>query len=236
MADEILNRDENRVTVLGGVTDDSNQFIKMLRVDPTTKRLLVSADDLPSSGVNLYTALGSSLKGQTFGMEINNVTGNVGNLADGTLNLTAIVIPEASTITGVMWIQNTQGNYTADNYNGVGLYSYSSGTLTLQASSTNDGNIWKATAISLATKAFTTPYVATAGVYFIGALYNNSAQTTAPAFAGQSSNLFAGAVASLDFTNSAKIRGTVSAQTSLPATQAMSGVTAVTPYIWWAVY
>lgn len=43
MSNEILKRDENRVTVLGGVTDDSSQFVTMLRVDPSTKRLLISA-------------------------------------------------------------------------------------------------------------------------------------------------------------------------------------------------
>lgn len=43
MADETLKRDENRATVLAGVTDDANQYITLLRVDPTTKRLKVSA-------------------------------------------------------------------------------------------------------------------------------------------------------------------------------------------------
>lgn len=43
MPNEILKRDEDRITVLGGVTDDSNQFITQLRVDPTTGRLKVSA-------------------------------------------------------------------------------------------------------------------------------------------------------------------------------------------------
>lgn len=43
MADEVLKRDQNHITVLGGVTDDANQFVTMLRVDPTTKRLLISA-------------------------------------------------------------------------------------------------------------------------------------------------------------------------------------------------
>lgn len=38
-----LKRDENRVTVLGGVTDDSNQTVQNLLVNPTTKRLKVSA-------------------------------------------------------------------------------------------------------------------------------------------------------------------------------------------------
>lgn len=41
--DEVLKRDQNHITVLGGITDDSNQDIVMLRVDPVTKRLLISA-------------------------------------------------------------------------------------------------------------------------------------------------------------------------------------------------
>ena len=42
MNDEILKRDQNSAVVLGGITDDSNHYIRMLRVDPTTNRLLVS--------------------------------------------------------------------------------------------------------------------------------------------------------------------------------------------------
>lgn len=41
MADEILKRDDNRVTVSAGVSDDSDTDIIQLRVDPLTKRLLV---------------------------------------------------------------------------------------------------------------------------------------------------------------------------------------------------
>lgn len=50
MADETLKRDQNFITVLGGVTDDANQFVTMLRVDPTSKRLKVSATGLPGGG------------------------------------------------------------------------------------------------------------------------------------------------------------------------------------------
>ena len=48
MANEILKRDANFITVLGGVTDDADQDIMMLRVDPVTKRLLVKTNS--SSG------------------------------------------------------------------------------------------------------------------------------------------------------------------------------------------
>jgi len=43
MADEVLRRDQNYVTVLAGIEDDADQDIAMLRVHPTTKRLLISA-------------------------------------------------------------------------------------------------------------------------------------------------------------------------------------------------
>ena len=43
MSSEIIKRDQNSVTVLSGITDDASQEIRMLRVDPTTNRLLISA-------------------------------------------------------------------------------------------------------------------------------------------------------------------------------------------------
>lgn len=41
MADEIAKRDENSVPVLLGVTDDADQEIRMLPVDPATGYLIV---------------------------------------------------------------------------------------------------------------------------------------------------------------------------------------------------
>lgn len=56
MVDEVLKRDQNFVTVLGGITDDSDQDITMLRVDPITKRLLVKAT---GSGFGTVTSISS---------------------------------------------------------------------------------------------------------------------------------------------------------------------------------
>jgi len=128
------------------------------------------------------------------------------------------------TVTGIKFFQGTQGVYTANNYNGVGLYSYSGGTLTLVASSTNDGNIWKGTSQTWQTKAFSSPYNASAGIYFVSFLYSSSAVTTAPAI-GQTQALATGSSA-FDFTNSAKISANITGQTALPSSQAMSGLTA----------
>lgn len=39
--DEILKRDENHVPVVGFITDDTNEFIRMGRIDDATKGLKV---------------------------------------------------------------------------------------------------------------------------------------------------------------------------------------------------
>lgn len=56
MANEILKRDQNSVPVLAGITDDANQEIRMVRVDPATNRVLVSATGI---GVNVETPTGT---------------------------------------------------------------------------------------------------------------------------------------------------------------------------------
>lgn len=63
--DEVLKRDQNHITVLGGITDDSNEYVTMLRVDPITKRLLVAATGGGGGGgtvtiVSIVTANGIS--------------------------------------------------------------------------------------------------------------------------------------------------------------------------------
>ncbi len=44
MAEEINKRDQNHVTVISGITNDSDKDITMIRVNPSTLRLLVDAE------------------------------------------------------------------------------------------------------------------------------------------------------------------------------------------------
>ena len=92
-------------------------------------------------------------------------------LSSGYPEVVAVWIPKDQTITGVKWWQKRQGDYTANNYNGVALYSYSGGTLTKVASSTDDGNIWKGGTNTWQSKAFSSTYSATAGLYYIVSFY-----------------------------------------------------------------
>lgn len=89
MADEVLRRDQNFITVLGGITDDSDEDIRMLRVDPITKRLLVKATGGGGGGVT----------------SLNTLTGDITLAAGSNITLT----PSGNTIT----IASTGGTTTA---------------------------------------------------------------------------------------------------------------------------
>jgi hypothetical protein len=177
-------------------------------------------------------ALGSSIKAQTLACELPEVsTGS--NLADGTIYYHAVYLATDQTITGAKFFTVTQGVYTADNTNQVGLYSYSAGTLTLVASSTNNGNLFKATGATFETEAFSSTYAATAGLYYVAYVYNTSAQTTAPAVGiGTASSTGTGIA---DFTNSSAFYLTGTG-TSLPASVSASSLTVTTSRKWASIY
>ena len=63
MADEILRRDQNRITVLAGITDDADQDIVMFRIDPISKRLKIAID--PASITTDWGEIGGTLSDQT---------------------------------------------------------------------------------------------------------------------------------------------------------------------------
>ena len=191
-----------------------------------------SADIGVNPRIAMYQALGSTIIAE-------NVDGPMSSVNSGQamtsqrVYFSAVWLDKPQTVTGVKWRQITQGAYTSSNYNGVGLYTYSGGNLTLVASSTDDGNIWKATTGTVASKAFSSTYVASAGLYFVGMLWCSSSTSTAPSIG------ILGAASSIntvtDFTNSAKSSGLLSSQTSLP-NPAMSSLTAAATEIWMALY
>jgi hypothetical protein len=182
-------------------------------------------------------ALGSTIVAETVGVSGTQLTSAASALGDGTIYVMGVYLPVASTITGVKWWQAVSGSYTADNNNVVGLYTYSGGTLTQVAVSANDGTMWQGTANSIQSKAFTSTYAASPGLYFVMLLYNQSAQTTAPTL-GRGDPLNNANMAALDYTNSAKMYGTITGPNSnLPSpTQAMSGVSNTITNLWVGLY
>ena len=176
-------------------------------------------DPLESSALKNAKGFGCTLKvGPILGYTAYSGTA----MGDGNVHYSLFYIPEKTTITGVAWFQTTQGNYTADNNNKVGLYSISGATYTKVAESADDGNMWKAAASTIATKNFSSAYSAEPGYYMVAAVYNSSAQTTAPSIAmyGSPINKFY----QYGFTDGRYLAGRSGAQADLPATQAAAGL------------
>lgn len=182
-----------------------------------------------------YQAIGSPLVAQTTGCKITDITGSQ-TLTSQTEYYFQVVLDKAQTLTGIYWYQFTKGSYTSSNENRVGLYTYSGGTLTLVASTTNDGTLWQtATSGTAGNKAFSATYSASIGTYYVGALYSSSAVVTVPVI-GSGTAMVGGGVSSMTFTNSAKIAANVTGQTTLATSQAMSGLTASSVVRWFGLY
>jgi len=179
--------------------------------------------DLVPNELRFLSILGSAAISQTFGALAPSWITTTAVLVDNTIFFVPVPLYAGQTVTGIKWYQSAQGSYTADQTNNVQLFSLVSGNVTKVAESTNDGNIWKAAATSWNSVAFTSPYaVTTTGMYWVGLLYNNSAQTTAPSL-GCIPNSNAGAVTTGDMSN--RLHFTRAPANSAAASYTMSGST-----------
>lgn len=104
------------------------------------------------------------------------------NMIDGYNYTILYEITDTITVSAFQYILAVQGVFTADNYNGIALYSYNATTksYTKIIETDNDATIWTQAAGVIKTKTFT-PQVLTPGFYAVAIVYNSSAQTTAPA-------------------------------------------------------
>lgn len=196
----------------------------------------VLIDDDRNFARTALTALGSAILAEP-------ITGNISNantaatLADQQIRFILVYLPKSATITGVKFYQQTNGSYTANNYNGIGLYSLntSNGVLTFIDQTANDGTLWQS-GTGMHNKAFGTTHVLNAGWYGVAFLYCRSAETTAPnieAYPAPGSST----IEAVDFGNSIKLNSSLATQTALPATtQAMSGLSNLGANHWVGLY
>jgi hypothetical protein len=236
--------------VASDFNDDGNGLISLdyttaQAADSTHKGYLTSADwssfnsKLTDDATILaYQALGSTVKAETVGLHLAE-SNTAFALGTNSPRWTAVYLTKAATLTGVMYYQRVTGSYTANNNNRVGLYSINSstGAATLVASSTNNGALWSTAATnSLLTIPFTSTYVATAGLYFVVALYSRSAETTQPVLAS-GTGLNSSGLGSLDFTSSLTLHASGGGTTDLPASGTLfSALTKQTATVWCALY
>ena len=169
-----------------------------------------------------YQAMGSTIKGKNLiCYSPHDVVANV-SLSNTTAYFYPYYLQNAATITGIKWWQGAVSTSNAGTYNGFALYSVSGGTLTLVASSTNDTTNFKSGANSWKSKAFSSTYSASAGLYYVSALFTTTGASL-PNIGGAASVSGFGGFGSVDFTNNNKMAGSVSTS-SFPSSQALSGV------------
>ena len=148
--------------------------------------------------------------------------------------------PITTTVTGVMFYKATIGVYTANNYNGFGLYKFNGATGTLVASTTTDVSLLKGTANTFHVKPFTTAYTVTRGTYVIALVYSNSTESTAPTVGGIDVTASQPNIPNFNLTNGAKFSGFQNTVTALPNPLMWSnltqGGTTTTFCPWFALY
>lgn len=134
------------------------------------------------SDIQMWQRLGSNLKAKPIGMDVLSMNNDF-FLVDNILYLVPVFLNETTTITSVGYVLGLAGVFVANNENRVGIYELINGNLTLVAFSWNDPNGWLFTGAR--TIALSAP-IELAGdkIYWIGALYNHSSQTTAPRITG----------------------------------------------------
>ena len=206
-------------------------------ISGVTSAIQTQINNKPSNNqvVAGYQGLGSTIKAAPIGLNLLNNFSVAYGLLSQRLILVPVYLSAPATITGVKWFQQVIGSYTANNYNGVGLYSVSGGTITLIASSTNDGTIWQTFATNTwGNKAFSSPVSnLAAGTYFIGALYCSSAQVTGPQVASITTSPIV--VLPFDFTGG-RLTNLLASQTTLPSPLALSTTTNQTSTLWLSLY
>jgi hypothetical protein len=240
----------NKVTVSGSltVTGSINNATptELGYLNGVTSNIQTQLNNLGDVSIEAYQSLGSQVKAQTIGATILNLSVNSATLQGATggsvIRLIPVYLQTPQTLSGITWFQNVLGVYTPNNENKVGLYSYTGGTATLVASSSNDGNMWSGSyipaATSYVTKSFAGSISASPGFYYIAMLMSFSAASTAPTFFA-SANIGTNTVASraLDFTNGAALVAGRSTVASLPGSITVSTYTAViNTNIWAAIY
>jgi hypothetical protein len=203
----------NVATLLGQATSSANGYLASTDWTRFANFQILSG----------YQTLGSTFKSILMSNpSINNITQSL-TLATGQLRGIAVYVPIAQTITGVKWFQSTQGNFTSSGFNGIALFTYSAGSLTRVAITPDAESTWETATINTwGNVAFTTPYSASEGLYFVCVLFNGGA--TAPAIYGTVNSVNAN-VNIGDFTNSAELSFNLGSQTTMPSSISMSAVT-----------
>lgn len=185
-------------------------------------------------GVSLRTlrSLGSPFLKETLLCKFHEITLGTA-ISDGQMRLICLdEVMEPTQIAGGVFYMHTTGNYVSDFENGIALYKVNGSNYERVAVSGNNGELWKA-APGYVQQAFTQPYAAQPGVYFLALLYNSTSQVTQPLL-GSGSVMMTGNNALIG--GGIKLSGVRFGQNEIPVSVAGSDVSSQANRIWGGVY
>lgn len=136
---------------------------------------------------NMLNAAGSNIKVIPFAIELGG-SNTTPALVDGTIYYNMVVVTDSTLLTSFQYSLSASGNFTGDNNNVIGIYSFANPTFTKIGNTATEaaGAKWKVGTGLVSTSALVTPVWLAPGKYAIMYLYNSSAQTTAPSVYGLS--------------------------------------------------
>lgn len=213
-------------------TESDNKFVSksdsvnpFLYVYSKAKSDSISYEDNYSRALR---ALGAKFAGKTIGLIGAGATTFA--LTDNSAVYMAVLVERTQLIDTVRMVSRTAGNYTADQFNGIALFTQSAGTYTQVSISANLPNIWKATDYSAFEVVLSPAYQATAGqILYVGLFYNSSAQTTAPVlFSGVDNSATFASTVGWGFSNSNRLYGAKTLSDTAPSTIAASALSSST--------
>lgn len=168
------------------VNDTATMLSKYLRKTDTTSMLspylrkidtasLSYRISLEQSNLDLLQLMGYTIKAEPYGVTLAQMTGQLG-LTTNQLCFYPFYWNVSDSIRGVSWFNRAASTSNQTNYNGLGIYSLSGGTLTRLTFTANDTTFWDCTANSWSNKSLT-PYYLTKGLYFIGYQFSGTGGT-----------------------------------------------------------
>ena len=138
-----------------------NPYLRKIDTASLSNRINTKQNDL-----DLLQSIGLGIKGESYGITLTNVTAQLA-LSSGRISFYPFNWNVSDSIRGIAWFNRATTSVVATNYNGIGIYSLSGGTLTRVTFTANDAAFWTATSNTWTSKSIT-PFYLTKGVYFIG--------------------------------------------------------------------
>lgn len=190
-----------------------------------TQLVLQASTDLELT----LNALGNNIIAQSVGCDLSLATVEANDMSDRSAMYQAVYIKKDTIITGAYFVSAENGSFNQTAFNGIALFTYGSDdTLRQIAISANDSTKWETGTGIIITFPFTTPETVTAGLYYLGIMYNcaGTASTT-PELASSVAN------------NSLKLFKTsvyVATQDAFPAKLKLSDATVYTSTKWFGLY